>query len=257
MKTPRLIRTSALAVVLATVGLSSPQAALAGAVKGTVRLPDGARGARLHQGYWRLENGNVPVRPTTGKPTGVVVLTGISGVQAPPPKTVTVEISGLDAQPRVVVVGPGSVVEFKNVGKVVHDLSTPADSGVMPVQRLNPGTFRHQKFGAPGGYLVRCSDYPHLAISVIVVESPHYSLIDDKGTFQVPAGVPDGKATLKVWSAGRWVHEESIDTAGKQDLNIRVVGRSTGKESGKDSGKEPEAKDNETKEPDPANDKGI
>ncbi|MBC8132404.1 MAG: hypothetical protein H7X95_05430 [Deltaproteobacteria bacterium] len=245
MKTPRLVRTLVPTILFAIVGLSVGQTATAGAVKGTVRLPDGARSARLHQGYWRLENGNVPVRAATSKAGTVVVLDSISGVHAPPAKTVTVEIAGLDAQPRVVVVGPGSVVEFKNTGKITHELSTPADVAIMPIQSLNPGTFRHQKFGAPGGYLVRCSEYPHLAISVIVVDSPYFALVDDKGGFQIPSGVPDGKATLKVWSMGRWVHQESIDTTGKQDLAIRVAGLKGAKEA--------EVKDPESKESDPSN----
>ncbi|MEO8213221.1 MAG: hypothetical protein ABI560_08510 [Myxococcales bacterium] len=245
MKTPRLIRTLAHAVLFAILGLSNVREAAAGTVKGTVRLPEVARGSRLHQGYWRLENGNVPVRAASGKASAVVVLDGISGVHAPPPRTVTVEIAGLDAQPRLVVVGPGSVVEFKNVGKTTHELSTPADVSVMPVERLNPGTFRHQKFGAPGGYLVRCSEYPHLAISVIVVESPFYAVVDEKSEFQIPGAVPDGKANLKVWAMGRWVHQQSIETTGKQDLKVKVEPPRNGKEA--------ESKDPEAREADPSN----
>jgi hypothetical protein len=146
------------------------------------------------------------------------------------------------------VVGPGSVVEFKNVGKTTHELSTPADVSMMPNERLNPGTFRHQKFGAPGGYLVRCSEYPHLAISVIVVDSPFFALVDDKGAFQIGGNVPDGKATMKVWSMGRWVHEESIDTTGKQDLTVRVPAAKVGKE--------PETKDPDAKDSDPSGPEG-
>ena len=246
MKAVRLIRTLVPAVLFAIAVPSTPGRALAGMVKGTVRLSDTARATRLHQGYWRLENGNVPVRPASGRAGTVVVLEGISGVLAPPPRTVTVEIANLEAQPRVVVVGPGSVVEFKNVGKTTHELSTPANESIMPIERLNPGTFRHQKFGAPGAYLVRCSEYPHLIISVIVVDSPYFAMVDDKGAFQIPSGVPDGKATLKVWSMGRWVHEESIDTSGKQDLTVRVLEpRSNGKES--------ETRDPDSKDSDAAN----
>src|SRR5262245_38198641 len=136
MTTPRRIRSQVLFTLFGTagllVGLSAATPAHAGTVKGTVRLPDPSRVGRMHQGYWRLENGNVPVKAAGGKPTAAVILDGISGTHAPPAKTVTVEISGLDANPRIVVVGPGSVVEFKNVGKVTHELSTPADVAFMP-----------------------------------------------------------------------------------------------------------------------------
>jgi len=228
--------------------LALPLPAFAGTVKGTVRVPDNVRSGRMNQGYWRLENGNVPVRPSSKKPGTIVVLDGISGTHPPPAKTVSVEITGLSATPRYVVVGPGSVVEFKNTGKITHELSVPADETLMPIERLNPGTFRHQKFGVPGGYLVRCSEYPSLAISVIVVDSPYFAVVDERGAFSIP-GVPDGKANLKVWAGGRWAHEESIETNGK-DLSIRIE---NAKNANQPEAKESEGKegDSEGKEPDP------
>jgi hypothetical protein len=250
MTTPKFVRTLAPLLLV----LAAASAARAGTVKGTVHLPESARTGRVYQGYWRLENGNVPVRAGGTKPGTVVVLDGLSGVHAPPPKTVSVSIAALGAQPRVVVVGPGSVVEFKNDGKFTHELSTPADPSLMPGERLNPGTFRRQRFGVPGGYLVRCSEYPSLAISVIVVDSPYYAVVDDKGAFSIP-GVPDTKANLKVWSGGRWVHDEPIDAAAKQDLAIRVEsGKATKEPEVKESdseGKESDPSNPETKEPDP------
>lgn len=228
--------------------LALPLPAVAGTVKGTVRLPDGLRSGRLTQGYWRLENGSVPVRPSARKPGTIVVLEDVNGAHPPPARTVSVEIAGLGATPRYVIVGPGSVVEFKNTGKFTHELSVPADETLMPPERLDPGTFRHQKFGAPGGYLVRCAEYPSLAVSVIVVDSPYYAVVDDKGGFSIP-GVPDGKAKLKVWAGGRWAHEETVDTSGKQDLSIRIQ---SAKAANATEAKEAESKegDSEGKEPD-------
>jgi plastocyanin len=200
-----------------------PAAAQAGTVKGVVHLPEGARSTRLYQGYWRLENGNVPVQSSGGaKAETVVVLEGTKGAQAPAARTVTVEIGGLDARPRLVVVGPGSVVELKNTGKVTHEFSTPDNPSFMPVERLPPGTFRRQKFTAPGGYLIRCSEYPHIAISVIVVDSPHFGTLDEKGSFSIPS-VPEGHVTLKIWTRGRWAYQQEIDAAKKDDLSINVA----------------------------------
>lgn len=245
MTTTKSFRTLVPLLLFAMPSLPS----VAATVKGSVRVPDSVRSGRINQGYWRLENGNVPVRPSAKKLGTVVVLDGVSGAHPPPARTVTVEISALNAQPHFVVVGPGSVVEFKNVGKITHELSVPADETFMPIERLNPGTFRRQKFGMPGGYLVRCSEYPSLAISVIVVDSPYFAVVDDRGTFSIPS-VPDTKANLKVWAGGRWAHEETVDTASRQDVSIRIESAKTSKEPEvKDvEGKDP---DSEAKEPDP------
>jgi hypothetical protein len=206
----------------------------AGTVKGVVHLADEAGSTRLYQGYWRLENGNVPVQSSGGaKAETVVVLELNKDTKPPGARTVTVEIGGLDARPRLVMVGPGSVLELKNTGKVTHEFSTPANPTFMPVERLMPGGLRRQMFTAPDGYLVRCAEYPHIAISVIVVKSSYFATLDEKGNFSIP-DVPEGKATLKVWTRGRWAHVEEIDTSKKEPLSIKVAGP---------KGKEPKDKD--------------
>lgn len=209
------------AALLLTVAASAPAPALAAAVRGAVSLPSDMRTGRRHRYHWRVENGNVPVQPPPFRGETVVVLQGFKGA-APSPKTVTVEIAGLQANPPLVVVGSGSVVELKNSGRVAHDLSTVDHPSLMPIQRLAPGNVRRQRFTDPGGYLIRCSEYPHLVVSVVVVDSPHYAVTDDKGSFRI-GDAPEGKGTLKVWSNGRWVHDEPIEVAGKTvEMQVKV-----------------------------------
>jgi hypothetical protein len=201
-----------------------PATGWAAPVRGTVSLPLELKAARRHLGYWRVENGNVPILVAPFRPQTVVVLAGFKG-PPPPPKTVTVELASLQANPQLVVVGPGSVVEIRNGNRVAHDLGVPDKPAVMPVERLAAGNMRRQRFGQPGGYLVRCAEYPHIAISVVVVDGPHFAVADDKGAFRMP-DVPDGKGTLKVWSQGRWVHEEPVEVNGRAiDLQVRVASR--------------------------------
>jgi hypothetical protein len=215
------------AIVLATfVTAALFGVAQAGTVKGTVKLPEGARSTRLYSGYWRLENGNVPVQTAGGaKAETVVVLTNVKGAHPLPARTVTVEIGGLDARPRVVIVGPGSVVEIKNTGKATHQFSTPQNPSLMPLEQLPPGAVRRQRFDAPDGYVIRDAEFPHIMISVIVVDTPYYSTLDERGAFNV-ANVPDGKATLKVWTRGHWATEEEIDASKKDELTVKVAGSS-------------------------------
>jgi plastocyanin len=223
-------------VVAGSLLLTDPVSqAWAGTVKGVVHLTDEASSTRLYQGYWRIENGSVPVQSAGGaKAETVVVLEVTRDTHAPPARTVTVEIGGLDARPRLVVLGPGSVVELKNTGKVTHEFSTPENPTFMPIERLNPGTFRRQKFSAPGGYLIRCAEYPHIAISAIVVGSSFFSTLDEKGNFSIP-DVPDGKAVLKVWTRGKWAYREEIDTSKKEPLSIKISGPNDRETKDKDS----------------------
>jgi plastocyanin len=211
---------------LCAAALWAPAAVYAAPVKGIVMLPSGLKGGRRHMGYWHVENGNVPVQPAPSRGDTVVVLEGMKGT-APAAKTITVEIAGLQASTPVVVVGPGSVVELKNSDKVAHDLGIPESPAIMPVERLAPGLVRRARFNEPGGYLIRCAEYPHIVVSVIVVGTPLFAVADDKGNFKL-GEVPDGKGTLKVWTHGRWVHDEPLEISGKPvDLQVHVTGTSS------------------------------
>lgn len=192
-------------------------------VKGTVSLPSSLKGARRHLGYWRLENGNVPIQPAPYRGDTVVVLEGLKG-SAPSAITKTVEIAGMQVSPPVVVVGPGSVIEIKNNDRVAHVLGITEAPNIMPVERLMSGHMRRVKFNEPGGYFMRCEDYPHISLSVLVVSSPHFAVVEEKGGFKI-GDVPEGKGTLRLWSHGRWVHSEPLDVSGKGvDTQVKVTG---------------------------------
>jgi hypothetical protein len=201
--------------------------AWAAPVRGTVALPDELKSPRRHQGYWRVESGIPGAQQAGSKGDTVVVLTGVKGTP-PPARTITIEISGFQTMnvglgtPQATwVVGENSVVEFKNSDRVAHDLAVPDMPELMPIERLVPGQIRRQRFATAGGYTVKCAEYPHIAASIVVMGSPFFAVTDDKGGFKI-ADVPDGKATLKVWSHGRWVHEEAVEVGPKTaDLRIK------------------------------------
>jgi hypothetical protein len=220
---PRSLRARSfgVATVLGALTLLTATAAAA-PVKGTVVLPQELKTGRHLRGYWRIENGIVPASPGPARTETVVVLTGLKGTP-PPPRTVTIDVAGYAPQPPLVVVGEGSVVELKNSDRVPHDFSIPDVTSLMPMERLAPGALRRTKYLAAGGYAIRDAEYPHLVISVIVVGTPFYAAVDDKGGFRLP-DAPEGRATLKVWSGGKWVHEQEIEIGPKSaDLTVKVA----------------------------------
>jgi hypothetical protein len=92
----------------------------------------------------------------------------------------------------------------------------------MPLERLPAGGVRRQRFGTAGGYVVRCAEHPHMVISVVVVGSPMFAVVDDKGNFRLPEVDTAGKLKLKVWSQGKWVHEQEVDGR-NGELKIEVA----------------------------------
>ena len=198
-----------------------PTLAAAATVRGTVSLPEELKSGRRFLGHWRVENTTVGVQPAPARGDTVVVLVGPKP-QVLAPKNTQVEIVGMQANPATVVVGEGAVVEFRNSDKVSHDLSVPGRPEIMPPERLGAGTVRKQRFGISGEYVVRCTEYPHIAMSVIVTSSPFFAVVEEKGVFKL-LDVPEGPATLKVWSNGRWVHEQAVEVTPRGlDLTIKV-----------------------------------
>ena len=91
------VRSSLVMLLSVTVALVAAQVAWsrpadAAPVRGTVTLPQDLKSARRFRGYWRVENGVVPIAPATARADTVVVLSGVKAA-APPARTVTVDVA--------------------------------------------------------------------------------------------------------------------------------------------------------------------
>jgi plastocyanin len=217
---PAANRWFALALAIGGLGIESPSVARADTVAGRVDLPRQLATSRRFSGYWRVENGTVPVKDL---PSGaVVVLEGAAGA-APEAKTYAVKINGYAPDKAILIVGPGSVVEITNEDRVPHDFSTPSDSNLMPIERLSPGKMRRQKFATAGIYEIRSAQHPATSITVVVAGNPHVAVVEAGGTFKFPADVAKGSVKLKVWAKGSYVHEETLDvSSSSKTLRIEV-----------------------------------
>jgi plastocyanin len=194
-------------------------AALAAPVKGTLKLPDEPRPADGSSGYWRVENGLLPVLPgADARGDAVVVLEPASPQKADPP-TVTLELHGLRLDPHVLAVPVGATVQFKNSDRVPHTLFVEHAASMMPPEPTPSGQTRTQKFMAAGEYQIRDEEYPHVRGLVLAVSSPYAAVVEPNGVFKLEA--PDGKYTAKVWWRGAWVLSQPV-TAGHGELNLVV-----------------------------------
>ena len=230
---PRLSALALGATLLFTPTLSGDISARAATFHGTVKLPRrGASHAPLPGLLAAGERQRSCADSGAERPGTVVVLENISGVHPPPPKTVTVEIAGLDAQPAWSWWAPArwSSSRTRARSPTTVDAGRPdADAARAPDPRD-----RHQKFGAPGGLPGSLLRYPHLAVSVIVVDSPYFAAGGREGELSI-AGVPDGKANLKVWRAAAGPRSRRSTSSGKEELTVKVADKAKKKDEAKET----------------------
>jgi hypothetical protein len=181
----------------------------AATVKGTVIVPPEPHPSDT----WRVENGILPVAPRAADLRGeaVVVLEPDGARPSPeaPPATVSVELHGLRLDPRVVAVPLGATVEFKNSDRVLHTLYVERLTTLMAPAPTPPGQVRAQRFLAPGEYRILDEEYPHIAGTVVVVDTPYLAAVDDRGAFRVE--VPEGRYTLRVFCGGAWLASRPLE----------------------------------------------
>lgn len=196
-------------------------------VRGTIALPAEPR-APDHDAHWRVENGVIGIGPRVPDPRldVIVAFDGAAPRDAKVPNA-TVELHGLRLDPRVVVVPVGGSVEFKNSDRVPHTLYIEHATSLMKPEPTPAQQARTQKFYAAGEYRVRDEEYPHIDGDVIVLSTPWFTRLDDKGQFKIE--LPEGKYTLRIFWRDKWVVTQPLDVGAKPaDVTIQVPATATG-----------------------------
>jgi plastocyanin len=207
----------------------APARSSAAIVRGTVTLPPELPDGRESQ--WRVENGVLAIGARVPDPrTEVVVVLESKGGRAPeredaPPPT-TVELHGLRLDPRVAVVPAGTTVEFKNSDRVPHTLYVERATTLMPPVPTPSGQSRSQKFLVPGEYRVRDEEFPHVQGSVVVVSTPYFTRLDERGGFRFD--VPEGRYALRVYYRNGWAVSQPLEVAARTpEVAIQVPAATT------------------------------
>lgn len=211
----------AMSLILATTASATP-------VHGTVALPAEPRGPD-HDAHWRVENGVIGIGPRVPDPRldVIVAIDGAAPTDAKVADKATVELHGLRLDPRVVVVPVGGTVEFKNSDRVPHTLYIEHATSLMKPEPTPSGQARAQKFYATGEYHVRDEEFPHIDGDVLVLQTPWFVRLDDKGQFKIE--LPEGKYTLRVFWHDKWVLAQPLEVGPKpSEVSIQVPSAAMG-----------------------------
>ena len=122
-----------------------------------------------------------------------------SSAEAPAAERETIDQRDLRFLPRVVVVPPGSTVDFLNSDPLLHNVFSPPRPG----PGFNLGVYslserRSHLFGEEGAHVVLCHIHPEMLAYVVVVPGRFHAVADTDGLFRIDS-VPAGHYRLQVW----------------------------------------------------------
>jgi plastocyanin len=103
--------------------------------------------------------------------------------------------------PHVLAVRVGTLVDFPNDDRVLHNVFSFRDGKVFDLGLYPVGTRKQVKFDKPGLSRIFCNIHPNMAAYVMAVDSPYFAVSANDGTFTI-ASVPDGSYTYHAWRAG-------------------------------------------------------
>lgn len=135
---------------------------------------------------------------------------------------VVIDQQDMRFEPDVVVVPPGTTVEFPNSDRMLHNVFSPRGPGRgFDLGTYPPGQSRMHTFEEVGVHMVLCRIHPEMAAFVAVVPSAHHAFVDDDGAFRLE-GAPAGGSVLRLWRARRMVLELPVALPAGQVTTITL-----------------------------------
>lgn len=113
-----------------------------------------------------------------------------------------IDQSHLHFLPALIVVKPGTKVDFLNSDPILHNVFSPGWSG----EKFDLGTYpsgssRSHVFVQAGPHVILCHVHPEMAAYVYVADTPYAAVTDAGGRFRLD-GVPRGTYTVHAWHRG-------------------------------------------------------
>ncbi len=170
----------------------------------------------------RIRNGGAPL------PNAAVYLIPVEvSVATMPDPSPTIDQSHLTFIPEVLVITPGTAVEFVNSDPQLHNVFGPGFGGL---ERFDLGTYdrgdtRTHTFIDEGVHVVLCHVHPEMAAYVLVAATPYKAVTDREGTFYIES-VPPGRYVLHAWHRRRrkeeTIREITVPSTGVAGLTVTL-----------------------------------
>jgi plastocyanin len=100
---------------------------------------------------------------------------------------------------RVLVVERGTVVGFPNKDPFFHNVFSFFEGKRFDLGLYEANSTKSVRFDKVGVSFIFCNIHPQMSATVVVVDTPHFTLLSSPGNFQLPQ-VPPGRYQLGIWA---------------------------------------------------------
>ena len=141
-----------------------------------------------------------------GDPTGAVLsLTPLDPAQRDALKEAPVHATLVQKNktfsPHVLVIPPGSTVDFPNHDPFFHNVFSLFEGKRFDLGLYESGTSRSVKFDRTGVSYIFCNLHPQMNAIVISLDTPYYAIVGSSGEAKI-ANVQPGEYLMQVWAEG-------------------------------------------------------
>ena len=186
-------------------------------IEGRVELPKTHGAPVVNQRYEVVAKSGVL---STYPPLAVVYL---EGTFAKPAALTDRQMGQKDLMfnPSLLPVRLGTKVEFPNFDDTYHDVFSLSRAKRFDLGRYRPDTkpVPSVVFDMAGLVTVRCDIHEYMRALILVLDTPHFVVTDEKGNFRL-AGLPSGHYTLKAWVDSRTTLEHPVEVPGTGTLQV-------------------------------------
>ncbi len=130
---------------------------------------------------------------------GVVMLWPEKGGARRTPKQRVIEQRNKAFAPHVMAIPVGSTVTFPNFDSIFHNVFSLSKVKPFELGMYRSGETREVKFDRPGIVRLGCNLHANMSAYLIVVDAPHYVVVDNDGSFAFKA-LAAGKYKVQAWN---------------------------------------------------------
>jgi len=151
----------------------------------------------------------------------VVWVEGPTARVKPAPATVTMKNKAFE--PRIVVVGVGSSVEFPNQDGIFHNVFSVSGDNRFDLELYKKPKSASKVFEHPGIVRIYCNIHPQMSGFVLVRDNPYWARVAADGSFSI-ASVPAGSWVVKAWHerAGESAQTVQVGEAGAVEAAFQL-----------------------------------